>query len=111
MTDGLVVTDHLMPGMSGTELAYALRERRPEVAVLILSGYADVDGVAPHLPRLTKPFRKTSWRRASLDCSRPEPNKRLAEFPAISRAPWCAPRHMTELRSSVRPRDFFRPPE
>ena len=26
--------------------------------MLILSGYADVDGVAPHLPRLTKPFRK-----------------------------------------------------
>jgi len=25
----LVVTDHLMPGMTGTELAHVLRERRP----------------------------------------------------------------------------------
>lgn len=47
-----------MPGMTGTELAYAIREQRPDVAVLILSGYADVEGVAPNLPRLTKPFRK-----------------------------------------------------
>jgi len=54
----LVVTDHLMPGMTGTDLAYAIREQRPDVAVLILSGYADVEGVAPNLPRLTKPFRK-----------------------------------------------------
>jgi PAS domain S-box-containing protein len=54
----LVITDHLMPGMTGTDLAHAIRERRPDVAVLILSGYADVDGVAPNLPRLTKPFRK-----------------------------------------------------
>jgi nitrogen-specific signal transduction histidine kinase/CheY-like chemotaxis protein len=54
----LVVTDHLMPGMSGTDLAHRLRESHPEVAVLILSGYADVEGVAPNLPRLTKPFRK-----------------------------------------------------
>lgn len=58
LTIQLVVTDHLMPGMSGTDLAYEVRERRPDLGVLILSGYADVEGVAPHLPRLTKPFRK-----------------------------------------------------
>ena len=54
----LVITDHLMPGMTGTDLARAVRERHPDIAVLILSGYADVEGVAPELPRLTKPFRK-----------------------------------------------------
>jgi PAS domain S-box-containing protein len=54
----LVITDHLMPGMTGTDLAHAMRERHPDIAVLILSGYADVDGVASDLPRLTKPFRK-----------------------------------------------------
>ena len=46
----VVVTDHLMPGMTGTDLAHAIREQRPDVAVLILSGYADVEGVAPNLP-------------------------------------------------------------
>jgi PAS domain S-box-containing protein len=54
----VVVTDHLMPGMTGTELAREVQERRPGVPVLVISGYADVDGIAPHLPRLTKPFRQ-----------------------------------------------------
>jgi CheY-like chemotaxis protein len=57
LSPDLVVTDHLMPGMSGVDLARALRERRPDLAVLIVSGYAEVDGVAPGLPRLAKPFR------------------------------------------------------
>jgi CheY-like chemotaxis protein len=52
----VLVTDHLMPGMTGTELARAVREMRPDVRVLIISGYAELDGVAPDLPRLTKPF-------------------------------------------------------
>ncbi|MET0238943.1 MAG: PAS domain-containing protein [Sphingobium sp.] len=55
----LVVTDHLMPGMSGAELASAIRQRWPTLPVLIVSGYADVDGISPDLPRLTKPFRET----------------------------------------------------
>jgi PAS domain S-box-containing protein len=55
---GLVVTDHLMPGMSGTDLARALKDERPELKVLIVSGYAETAGVAPDLPRLAKPFRK-----------------------------------------------------
>jgi len=55
----LLVTDHLMPGMTGTQLARAVRERRASLPVLIISGYADVEGIAPDLPRLTKPFRKS----------------------------------------------------
>ncbi len=54
----LVVTDHLMPGMSDTDLARKIRESRPDLPVLVISGYADVDGIASDLPRLTKPFRK-----------------------------------------------------
>lgn len=55
----IVVTDHLMPGMSGTSLAQHLRTERPEIRVLLVSGYADSSGLAPDLPRLTKPFRKS----------------------------------------------------
>jgi CheY-like chemotaxis protein len=54
----LLVTDHLMPGMSGADLARAVMERRPGIKVLIISGYADADGIDPDLPRLTKPFRQ-----------------------------------------------------
>ncbi len=52
----LVITDHLMPGMSGVDLARAVHEHHPNLPVLIVSGYADVDGIAADLPRLTKPF-------------------------------------------------------
>jgi PAS domain S-box-containing protein len=53
----VLVTDHLMPGMDGTELVRAARAIRPGLPCLIVSGYADVEAIAPDLPRLTKPFR------------------------------------------------------
>lgn len=53
----ILVTDHLMPGMSGAELARLARLAVPSLPVLIVSGYSDVDGVSPDIPRLTKPFR------------------------------------------------------
>jgi signal transduction histidine kinase/CheY-like chemotaxis protein len=54
----LLVTDHLMPGMSGTDLARQIVAERPEITVLLVSGYAESTGIEPDLPRLTKPFRK-----------------------------------------------------
>ena len=54
----LLVTDHLMPGTTGADLARAVQGQRPSLPVLIVSGYADADGIAPDLPRLTKPFRQ-----------------------------------------------------
>jgi CheY-like chemotaxis protein len=55
---GLLVTDHLMPGISGTDLASLVRMSRPEISVLLISGYAEHEGLDPDIPRLTKPFRK-----------------------------------------------------
>jgi CheY-like chemotaxis protein len=54
----LVVTDHLMPGMTGSDFARAARALRPSVPILIISGYAESEGIEPDLPRLTKPFRR-----------------------------------------------------
>jgi signal transduction histidine kinase/CheY-like chemotaxis protein len=53
----LLVTDHLMPGMSGTDLGLALRNDYPELQILVVSGYANNEGITPDLSRLTKPFR------------------------------------------------------
>lgn len=54
----ILVTDHLMPGMTGTELIAAARRRRTGLRAMIISGYAEADGIPPDLKRLTKPFRQ-----------------------------------------------------
>jgi PAS domain S-box-containing protein len=57
----LLFTDIVMPGMSGYELAQAVRERRPGMKVLFTSGYAEASlrtGMAEAGPVLGKPYRK-----------------------------------------------------
>ncbi|WP_082515592.1 PAS domain S-box protein [Sphingomonas sp. Leaf412] len=54
----VLVTDHLMPGMSGAELAREVAKRRPQTSVLVVSGYAELEGIAPDLPRLSKPYQR-----------------------------------------------------
>ena len=53
----LLVTDHRMTGMSGTDLGLVLRAKYPEIRILVVSGYAKSEGITPDLARLTKPFR------------------------------------------------------
>ncbi|MBT2244997.1 PAS domain S-box protein [Sphingobium sp. BHU LFT2] len=52
----LLVTDHLMHGMSGTQLIHEIKSLRPSLPVLIISGFAEEEGIDPDIPRLTKPF-------------------------------------------------------
>jgi PAS domain S-box-containing protein len=56
LTPDFLITDHLMPGMTGEDLARAVRARHPATRILIISGYAEAAGIDPSLPRLTKPF-------------------------------------------------------
>jgi CheY-like chemotaxis protein len=58
LAPSILVTDHLMPGMTGTQLARAARGMLPQLPVLIISGYAELEGITSDLPRLTKPFRQ-----------------------------------------------------
>ena len=48
-----------MPGMTGAELALRLRQERPDLPVMIISGYQGVDLLAPEVVRVAKPFRQT----------------------------------------------------
>jgi CheY-like chemotaxis protein len=53
----LLITDLVMPGMSGAVLAGRVAEEKPDLPVLIITGYAERAGeVSQHLPRLGKPF-------------------------------------------------------
>jgi len=55
----LVVTDQSMPGMTGLELAAAIQAMRPELPIVLATGYANLpSGEAFHLPKLSKPFRQ-----------------------------------------------------
>jgi signal transduction histidine kinase/CheY-like chemotaxis protein len=63
----LLMTDHLMAGMNGTDLARLVRSQHPGVKVLVVSGYAESEGVAPDLARLTKPFREAELAKCLAD--------------------------------------------
>lgn len=55
----VLITDYAMPKMTGTELAYAARELKPDLPVIIATGYADLPpGNSMDLPRLRKPYRQ-----------------------------------------------------
>jgi PAS domain S-box-containing protein len=76
----LVVTDVVMPGMNGRELADRIRERLPAVAVLFVSGYTPEtiapQGVQSDGAFLAKPFTGSTLLakvRATLDEHRPQP--------------------------------------
>ena len=59
----LMVTDHMMPGMTGLELAAASREVRPALPVLLATGYAELpEGTQLDLPRLAKPYHQDQLR-------------------------------------------------
>lgn len=54
-TIDVVITDHAMPGMTGEQMAQRLHTERPELPIIIATGYADL--IAPSaMPRLNKPY-------------------------------------------------------
>ncbi len=59
----LMVTDHVMPGMTGIELAAATRQVRPSLPILLATGYAELpEGTQVDLPRLAKPYHQDQLR-------------------------------------------------
>ena len=60
----IVITDVRMPGMDGMELLSKIKEQYPEIAVVVMTGYGDMN--TPEQARLlgadeyiTKPFKAT----------------------------------------------------
>jgi signal transduction histidine kinase len=53
----LMITDYSMPRMTGAELVVAARQVRPDLPIVLASGYADLPGnIQLDVPRLNKPF-------------------------------------------------------
>jgi PAS domain S-box-containing protein len=60
----LVVTDQLMPGMTGMQLIQAIKADSPHMPIILATGYADLpSGIDPDVPRLSKPFRQADLAR------------------------------------------------
>ena len=68
----LLVTDFLMPGMSGMELAREARDLHPQLPVLLITGFADLAGSTTiDVSRLAKPFRHNDLARAIAEIVQP----------------------------------------
>ena len=60
---GVLITDFVMPGLSGVELIAQATQMRPDLKALLITAYPDADGLAElpsHVRVLTKPFRRAA---------------------------------------------------
>ena len=60
----ILITDVVMPGLSGVELATIVRVKHPQIGIILMSGYAgDIvakyGDIQPDIPFIQKPFSKT----------------------------------------------------
>jgi PAS domain S-box-containing protein len=67
-TADLMITDQVMPRMTGVQLAAEAMGERPEMKVILATGYAELSPEAgASLPRLAKPFTQDQLRHALAD--------------------------------------------
>ena len=74
----VLVTDHLMPGMSGADLGYEVRKRWPLIRTVVISGYAEAEGIGQDLVRLNKPFRQSELAKVLSEVVKDGPACRLS---------------------------------
>ena len=75
----LVITDQLMPGMTGTQLIEAIKGEWPHLPVILATGYAELPpGTSPDVRKLDKPFRQHDLARAM--ASTFEEERRVVRF-------------------------------
>lgn len=87
----LLISDIVMPGMDGLTLATKLRKERPDLGVLLISGYCDREHLSHGFAFLPKPFtvpdmltavRALLPGRSRGTAQGAEPRKRVANSPA-----------------------------
>lgn len=70
----LLLTDYAMPGMTGLDLARAAQKLRPDLKILLATGYAELpEGSVLDIPRLPKPYTQDQLASAVGALLRPKP--------------------------------------
>jgi CheY-like chemotaxis protein len=54
----VLVADLAMPGMNGLELAEEVHKRRPNLPILLITGFAEKVSIPAHISLLRKPFQR-----------------------------------------------------
>ncbi len=59
----LVITDQAMPNMTGVELANSVRQRWPQIPIIVATGYAEIEpSTELNFAKLSKPFTEAQLR-------------------------------------------------
>jgi CheY-like chemotaxis protein len=82
----LVITDQVMPGMTGTQLITAIREQWPGMSVILATGYAELPaGTDPGLQKLAKPYQQATLARAIAERGAARAAEKVLRFPPRSK--------------------------
>jgi CheY-like chemotaxis protein len=69
----LLITDQLMPGMTGSQLIAVIRSERPELPIILATGYSELQTPTDaSVPRLAKPFVQADLARVVTIATEPE---------------------------------------
>jgi PAS domain S-box-containing protein len=83
----LVITDQIMPQMTGLQLADAIKAEWPKLPVILTTGFAEISADTRKLVRLAKPFTQAELAE-TLESVQAMPGKsRVLKFPSAAQKP------------------------
>jgi PAS domain S-box-containing protein len=85
-TVDLVITDQMMPQMTGQELARAILNEWPSMKVMVATGFAEWEPTGENLPRLAKPFTQDELAVAVAEAIRAKDTDRVVSLRPGGRA-------------------------
>jgi hypothetical protein len=97
----ILVSDTVMPGLGGRELAAFARQLRPALPILLITGYAT--GPAPPAPPTCRPCANPSTAPPSPPPSPPSPTRRSGEPGTMSTPTRTAPSSSSSRTSPTSP--------
>jgi CheY-like chemotaxis protein len=80
----LVISDQIMPRMTGTQLAMAIKAEWPELSVVLASGFAEIPSGSHWLSRLPKPFSQSELSKKITEVHPSIGKARVLEFTSTS---------------------------